>query len=362
MNMPAERMPGTPSLPRPWRGNLALALVSLALGWGLLEAAAGRIMDRPAPRWSPPLLGGDFPMNSQRFRDFEYPQAKGPGVFRILVAGDSFTFGKGVAFDDSYPKRLERALNYFGDPGRTVYQVLNAGVSQRSTPEELELARSRAEIFNPDLIILGYCLNDAEDWQDPGGIQALRARYHQHLFTPPEGFWGLFYRHSAVTRLVVRRLFNTRAPARQIAYYRSLYREGYSGWRRTRDALKDLGAFARERGIPAVGLIFPLFSFGLGDDYPLAAVHQQVQRAMGDAGLPLLDLREAYRDLSRLRLEAIPYADPHPSEIGHRIAAEALLSFLLENRLLPGGRSVKSLARGPARATPFAPPDRSGAP
>ncbi len=343
--------------PRRWGANLAVALVSLVIGWLILEAVAGRIVSRPSPRWAPPLLAGDFPMNTQRLRDFEYPEAKPPGVFRILAAGDSFTYGKGVAFDDTYPKRLERALNWFGDRRGTVYQVLNAGVSQRSTPEELELIKANTERFAPDLIVLGYCLNDAEDWQDPGGIQALRTRYRQSLFKPPEeGALGFAYRHSAVARLAVQRLFNTRSPGRQLAYYRALYRKDYSGWQRTRAALTELGGYARERRIPVVVVIFPLFSFGLGEEYPLAAIHGQAGQAAREAGLLVLDLREAYRDLPRLRLEAIPYADPHPSEIGHRIAAEALLSFLLENRLVPDGRSVRALARGAAPPVPFTAP------
>lgn len=361
LKIPAERQFLPSAGHSRWWGNLALALVSLALVWLVLEAAAGRILRHRGPKFPPSFLAGNFPLNSLHLRDFEYSPEKPPGVFRILVVGDSFTQGAGVPFGDSYPKRLERALNFYGDPGKTLYQVLNAGVSQRSTPEEVRTVKRLAKRFDPDLIIVGYCLNDAEDWADRAGIEALRTRSFGSWFKHPRGVRGLLYRHSAVIRLVAQRLFNARSTTHHVKYYTALYGEGYSGWRRTRKAFSELSAFSREREIPVLVMIFPLFSFGLGEDYPLAAVHRQVQQTLREAGIPFLDLREAYRDLPRLRLEAIPFLDPHPDEIAHRIATDALLSRLLESRLVPDGRSVSSLGRrGPAPGTPFDPAGWSG--
>lgn len=341
--------------------NLALTLVSLALVWLILEAAAGRILESHGPKFAPSFLAGNFPLNSLRLRDFEYPPLKPPGVFRILVVGDSFTQGAGVPFGDSYPKRLERDLNFYGDPGKTLYQVLNAGESQRSTPEEVRAVKRLTRRFDPDLIIVGFCLNDTEDWADRAGIEALRARSFRSWFKHPAGVRGVFYRHSAVIRLVAQRLFNARSTTRHVEYYTALYREDYSGWRRTRAAIGELSAFSRERQLPVLVVIFPLFSFGLGEDYPLASFHRQVQQALREAGIPFLDLRESYRDQPPLRLEAIPFLDPHPDEIAHRIAADALLSRLLESKLVPDGRSVSSLRRsGPAPDTPFTPAGRPG--
>ncbi len=51
------------------------------------------------------------PLNSARYRDYDYPNRKEPGEFRIVMAGDSFTEGKSINFDDIFPKKLERYLN-----------------------------------------------------------------------------------------------------------------------------------------------------------------------------------------------------------------------------------------------------------
>jgi hypothetical protein len=39
-------------------------------------------------------------------------------------------------------------------------------------------------------------------------------------------------------------------------------------------------------------------------------------------------------------MEVIPGIDPHPSEIAHRIAAEAILTYLLDQHLLDRGYRV----------------------
>src|SRR5438105_1128358 len=63
--------------------------------------------------------------NSHGHRDVEVAAKKPPGVFRILVLGDSFTVGANVRQEEAYPKVLERRL-------RSVYgsriQVVNSGV------------------------------------------------------------------------------------------------------------------------------------------------------------------------------------------------------------------------------------------
>ena len=64
-----------------------------------------------APGASAHLMGVDVHINSQGLRGKEYAIAKPPGTYRILVLGDSMTFGWGVPVEETYPSRLEVALN-----------------------------------------------------------------------------------------------------------------------------------------------------------------------------------------------------------------------------------------------------------
>jgi lysophospholipase L1-like esterase len=334
--------------------NLVLLLLSLGGTLLCLEAATRWIPAKPPPVFFASRFNGTEPMNSQGFRDFEYPEEKGEKVFRILAVGDSFTFGVGVNFDDSYPKKLERLLNYHGREGEAVYQVLNLGHPRLSTPEEVQGLKRRLAQYRPDLVVLGYCLNDAEDWSDPEGVQRLRRQHLLEGYKPPAaGVAGFLHDHSALYRLVAGRMGNSLSFARQKDYYRALYREDARGWRRTREALSDLGRISAESRIPVVVMLFPLFSFGLSEQgYPFAEIHRRIAAAAAEADLSFLDLFHAYRNLNPLRLEAVPYQDPHPSAIGHAVAAERLLKFLLTNDLLPEDRDLKHLSPH-APPTPF---------
>jgi GDSL-like lipase/acylhydrolase family protein len=316
-------------------GIRVLALgVGLAGGLGALEILAARIPADSAPRATKGFFR-DVPLNSSGFRDYEYPRAKPAGHFRIVVLGDSFTRGGAVNFDDSYPKRLERYLNTFGLPGAPLFEVLDMAVAGTSTPEQADLLWRRAEKLSPDLVVLGFCLNDAEDMSRRDELRRLREADHVGFFQKPEGAHGFLYQHSALVRLVAHRVFNARTYRGQIRYYRALYRDDYSGWQRTRQALADIGRFAQEKGTPVAAVVFPLFSWGLGDDYPFVEIHEKIHRALDEVGIPYRDLLEFYRYMDRERLEALPFRDPHPSEIAHRIAAESLWRFLVDRRLVP---------------------------
>ena len=316
--------------------GLAVSAFALALGVLLLEVVA-RGMSAPRPTEPRPIFAGHEPRNSLGFRDFEYPEAKAEGHFRILAIGDSFTAAEAVSFDDSFAKRLERALNHRSLDG-TVYEVLNLGVSRRSTPEEVDLAKRMIPRFSADLVVLAYCLNDSEDWTDPNGVQALRGRHAFERFREPKGFAGFLYRHSALARIVARRLYNARTHRGHGRYYRALYRPGYSGWKKTREALAELGELSRSSGVPVVLMVFPLYSWGLDESYPFRAIHGRLRKAAQETGLRHLDLFPAHGGYEPVRVEALPGIDAHPNEIGHRIAAEALWKFLVTERLLPSAQ------------------------
>src|SRR5262245_29159034 len=48
--------------------------------------------------------------NALGLRDYEFAEEKPPGTYRIVVVGDSVTFGPGVGLDETFAKRLERKL------------------------------------------------------------------------------------------------------------------------------------------------------------------------------------------------------------------------------------------------------------
>jgi len=97
-------------------------------------------------------------INSYGFRDYEYSPEKPPNTYRIIVLGDSHTFGLGVNLTDTYPKVLERLLNERNDSRK--YEVLNFGNPGANLVEKIELLKQKGILFHPDLIIFQW---DADD-------------------------------------------------------------------------------------------------------------------------------------------------------------------------------------------------------
>ncbi|HIA64710.1 TPA: SGNH/GDSL hydrolase family protein [Candidatus Poribacteria bacterium] len=98
-------------------------------------------------------------INSLGWRDREIPFEKQEGTFRIVALGDSITFGWGVELNETYVKQLETILRT-QHPNRN-YEVINIGIEDLGLQEELKLLKQVGLNFQPDLVLLGFYLNDA---------------------------------------------------------------------------------------------------------------------------------------------------------------------------------------------------------
>jgi hypothetical protein len=105
--------------------------------------------------------------NSHGFRDEEFPVEKPADTYRIMIMGDSFTFGMGVDNGQDYPAVLETCLNdrlYGGD----TFQVINAGYASGFSPDSYYVfLREIAPPYDSDLVIAAYYVdNDIVDLYD----------------------------------------------------------------------------------------------------------------------------------------------------------------------------------------------------
>ena len=107
------------------------------------------------------LSGLDIEMqvNSRGFRDRELSPQKSPDEFRALVLGDSITWGDYLPAEAVYVERAEQLLNPASD-GRRV-ELINAGVGDVGIREELFILEESGLATEPDLVVLGFYLNDS---------------------------------------------------------------------------------------------------------------------------------------------------------------------------------------------------------
>ena len=257
------------------------------------------------------------PKNSRGYRDRERTVARPPGVRRVVSLGDSFAWGASVEFEDAYPQRLERGLSR---RRREAWEVVNLALPGMNTVDHAAQLAGEGMAYGPDVVLVGYVLNDSED------SQAAEARRAVDWSQPPHAPGPLD--RSALFRMIRGRLWATAENRRRVSGYKSMYADDAPGWVAARKALKTMGALCRERGVPLVVAIFPLFGNPLGDDYPFAGIHAKVAEAAGEAGARVVDLLPAYRGLRWELLVVDGVDDEHPNEIAHRIAAGVILHAL----------------------------------
>jgi len=101
-------------------------------------------------------------INSRGLRDpREYSLEKPRGTFRILVLGDSVTFGHGSVYEHTYPYLVEQRLKQWRPDVR--WEVWNAAEPGYNTSQELAQLYEVGPAYKPDLVVVGFYGNDVID-------------------------------------------------------------------------------------------------------------------------------------------------------------------------------------------------------
>jgi len=101
----------------------------------------------------------EISLNSEGFRDAEFPGKKLSDAFRIICLGDSWTFGWNVGQEQASPQRLNVLLKQEFPSAN--FEVFNLGVGGYSSYQGLGLMRRRAIDLDPDVVIIGFAMNDS---------------------------------------------------------------------------------------------------------------------------------------------------------------------------------------------------------
>ena len=180
---------------RPLIASLASALAALLVAAGALEVwvrlawnphkgAPGFFLSDPrrgqrlAAGYDGWFAGVPVHINSLELRDpREYELKKRPNTFRILVLGDSVTFGHGSVYEHTYPYLTEQRLKAWRPD--IDWQVWNASVPGYNTSQELAHLLEVGDRYQPDLVVVGFFDNDLSDnrpLSEPGRLRTGAAR------------------------------------------------------------------------------------------------------------------------------------------------------------------------------------------
>jgi lysophospholipase L1-like esterase len=284
-----------------------------------------------------------FDIATPDFRDGRPRMRKRENTFRVVVLGDSYTWGSGVYAGDAYPQRLERRMS-------SILTTLRAEVISWSQPgwntrEAWQALEPRLDVLAPDLVVIGYCLNDAES-SSRKEREAVRRDYEIDAWRKPEKSRRGLERRSVLASRVLDAWRNVRSRRKLDDYYHGLYQG--SGWIEARATFREMRDRLEARGIRLLIVIHPIFDSQLDHRYRYRDIHETVVREAQELEIPVLDLLGHYEGIDARRLAVVPFTDAHPSELAHRIAADRILDFVLVKGWLggdPGAVEARRQAR-----------------
>ena len=111
---------------------------------------------RNIANWNASTFGQELVTNSKNLRDREYEFAKPDDGKRILVLGDSFAWGYGVANNDIFTEVLETRFARDQMP----VEVINTGVSGWGTDQQYLFFANEGIKYTPDIVVLAFYLGN----------------------------------------------------------------------------------------------------------------------------------------------------------------------------------------------------------
>ena len=323
--------------PPVWRDPQIRHLESPLLGWVLPARGEAYTIDQVVRT------------NRYRLRDDEFPRSKPPGEFRILVLGDSFTFGLGVAHDDLYTEQVEQFLDEI--PGCAPAQVINAGVAGYNTTQELIYLLREGLSFQPDLVVLGFYWNDlvGNEAELPPLDSTPLVTAEAGVRAPPRHRIPAFIRdrlrqwltlYLAVTRAKDLVAAWTGPPNPYQVVQKALLAEDEGTvdryWGPTRARLARIAGTLRAAGIPFLVLRFPMEP-EIGRVAQPSLLGRRLAEFASSEGVTYVDLGPPYERARRDgRNPFLPY-DRHPNAVGMAIAARELLAPVRAHCARPEG-------------------------
>jgi lysophospholipase L1-like esterase len=330
--------------------SLGLLLCGLAAGLLAVELLSRLIYTRP---WYEQLVAeqvvnGEWSagihLNRFGLRDKDYATVKPPNTRRVLILGDSFTFGSGLADDDAvFARLLDRQLNA-GPAGSSHIEVMNGGMPGSLSTDWAELLQKVKGPFQPDVILVVFFLRDGTRTDSLGSFfgpirdEIIAQNQKSPLYQA--SYVYRFYQDFVDQRTISQK-------------YTRAINDSYTGdsqqtaeWRTAQFNLRMINAIGEEIHARVGLVIFPVLA-DLNANYPFKPTIDAIAKFSAQDEIPTLSLLPAFMGRNGPDLWVSPF-NQHPNAAGHQIAAGAILPFLRKLLAEKVSRNIFALPRTPA--------------
>jgi len=297
--------------------------------------------------------------NKYGFRERDFVVPKPSDVFRIMVLGDSLTWGAGLDEKERYTNLLELYLNdYFSNQNlKKRIEVLNFGISGGPTTVERDILKNYKDLVQPDLIIVGFCLNDpqpkSQDWTpEKEKVDKLLSK----LLNPLQkllSFIGLHGTGVFISKTIYALLEKLGVFPPWYVGLERVYDKDSMEWKEFEKALKDIREMSDEMGLPPP--IFAVLNQGVYTDRPTDynnpdemlklyfKWYRQAEDTAKKIGFLTCNFEKEIASELPNKILAVNKFDGHPSAELNRVYAKKIFELIITNY---NDYIIKKLERG----------------
>lgn len=311
-------------------------------------------------------ISGHIKINSKGLRDVEHTYEK-KGTFRILGLGDSFVFGHGVEYEESFLTVLEDKLNKnFTDS----IEIIKAGTPGTGPQAYLNILEKEGVKYSPDMVLVciftGNDINDIRLAATPPSVSdSIEIKAHgQHKQVPvtlkdeksTTATKDFLRRHVHLYSFIVDRLKsipafrsflqkNNMASGLIGSYVIDILKKDYSEeykakWEEAFSTLKKMKELNSNLIISIIPSREQIDSLRLGkalaqlgynkDDIDIEHPNRLIKEFCDANGLLCIDMLPAFRKAAGQQLYF--EIDPHFNKEGHKLAADIIYDELIINK------------------------------
>ncbi len=261
--------------------------------------------------------------NDNMRRTIPFP-IKDDDIFRIMIIGDSLTYGTGVLQEMTYSKLIEKVLCE-----KYRVETLNLGVCGNNSSQVLNVVNKFLIPLKPDLVIYGVCLNDFLEANEGQKTNKRRFAYPIPLPKALKSYMiertlsGKFF-HKSYDDLLLR--FGLR-----LNFIDDILKDFNGYQRRFGEDVEQLNQLVIARGLP------PVISMVLHQAPKLGAngnwISQIGEKLMTIAKMDVISAQPYFEKYNEQVLRVSQW-EGHPNEDAHQIFAEEFVKRIKKRGFL----------------------------
>lgn len=268
-------------------------------------------------------------INSLGLRNQELKE-KEKNEIKILILGDSVTFGTGVNSEETYPQILEELLN--NNNPKYKFSVINSGVPGYNTIQESAFFEKYHKIINPNIVILSFVENDFEIGTDSYLNETSEKLMHMRIqgskktpmILPLGNQINIFLMKKSKFFVLLNEILAKLIDKEEASIFtqNSIY---YKDYEETKSAIQNIKRISLKENYKFFIIIFPSTKYKFSS-YPNLGWVQNIKKIANEKEIKIFDLIDYLKEYNVKKIRYDKGA--HLNKKGHKIVAEKIYEIL----------------------------------